>query len=168
MLGVSKVIGYLFMLEDFAYEQTAKDNSFHDYSVPGAVIIEGHVQGLSNTRALGARGIPIYVVDKNDCIAKYSKYCVKFFRSPDFNDDALSDFLIEIVKREKIKNWVLIPSNDHAVYTLSKHKDELKEHFRIITPGLEIINKIYDKIELLTLAKGLSIPIPETQAIVSA
>jgi len=46
---------------------------------PGAIIIEGHVQGLSNTHALGAAGIPVVVVDTANCIARYSRYCKGFF-----------------------------------------------------------------------------------------
>ena len=40
----------------------------------GVIVIEGHVQGLSNTRSLGEKGIPVYVVDKDNCIARYSRY----------------------------------------------------------------------------------------------
>jgi len=130
---------------------------------PGAIIIEGHVQGLSNTRSLGEAGIPVYVVDKTDCIARHSKYCHRFFRCPDFQSDAFASFLIELAKNENIKDWVLIPSNGHAVYTISKHKKQLSDYFKIITPELEIIDKIYDKINLLSVADHIGIPYPKTQ-----
>lgn len=130
----------------------------------GAIIIEGHVQGLSNVRSLGEAGIPVYVADKTSCIAQYSKYCKKFFKSPDFIKDEFADFLIELASREKIKNWVLIPSNDHAVYTLAKHKARLEVHYKVITPGLEIIENIYDKKKLLEIAEAYGVPIPKTQS----
>jgi D-aspartate ligase len=130
---------------------------------PGAIIIEGHVQGLSNTRSLGEAGIPVFVVDKTNCIARYSKYCRKFYKSPDFIKDEFADFLIELAIREKIKDWVLIPSNDHAVYTLSKHKARLEEHYKVITPGLEIIENVYDKLKLLDIAEACGLPVPVTQ-----
>jgi D-aspartate ligase len=79
----------------------------------GAIIIEGHVQGLSNTRSLGEAGIPVFVVDKVNCLARYSRYCRKFFRCPDFIEDAFADFLIDLAEKENLKDWVLIPSNDH-------------------------------------------------------
>ncbi len=130
---------------------------------PGAIIIEGHVQGLSNVRSLGEAGIPVYVVDKSNCVARYSRYCKKFFRCPDFIKDEFADFLIELAVRENVKDWVLIPSNDHAVYTLSKHKDRLEEHYKVITPGLEVIDDIYDKLSLLYIAGKHGVPIPFTQ-----
>ena len=129
----------------------------------GAIILEGHVQGLSNTRSLGEKGIPVYVVDKNDCIARYSKYCKKFFRSPDFIKDEFADFLIDLAEKENIRDWVLIPSNDHAVYTISKHKEKLEQYYKVITPGLDIIDRIYDKLQLVNLAKQNNIPVPVTQ-----
>ena len=39
----------------------------------GAIFIEGHVKGLSNTRALGEAGIPVYVLDTAECILRSQK-----------------------------------------------------------------------------------------------
>jgi D-aspartate ligase len=131
-------------------------------SSPGAIIIEGHVQGLSNTRSLGSKGIPVYVVDINTCIARYSKYCKKFFLCPSFKSDELADFLIDLAKKEKINDWVLIPSNDHAVKTLSRNRSRLLEYYKVITPEEAIINNIYDKARLFEIAQTCHVPIPET------
>ncbi|MDX9694231.1 MAG: hypothetical protein RBT49_00415 [Bacteroidales bacterium] len=136
-------------------------------SKPGAIIIEGHVQGLSNTRSLGEMGIPVYVVDKTNCIARYSKYCKKFFRCPDFISDEFVPFLIELAQKENMKDWVLIPSNDHAVYNISKNKAELEKYYKIITPGIETIDKIYDKAKLLDLAEKCNVSYPKTQYFIS-
>lgn len=130
---------------------------------PGAIVIEGHVQGLSNTRSLGEAGIPVYVVDKNACIAAQSKYCQKFFICPDFQTDDFADFLIELAEKEGISGWVIIPSNDHAVYTISKNKQTLSRYYKVISPDLEITEKIYDKRKLLELASSLDLPCPATQ-----
>lgn len=132
-------------------------------NVQGAIIIEGHVQGLSNTRSLGEAGIPVFVVDKANCIARYSKYCTQFFRSPDFETDEFADFLVELAIKENINGWVLIPSNDHAVYTISKHKASLEQYYKITTPGLDIIEDIYDKSKLLSIAQTCGVPTPKTR-----
>ncbi|MBP6870621.1 MAG: hypothetical protein KBC43_01320 [Bacteroidales bacterium] len=137
-------------------------------AVTGAIIIEGHVQGLSNTRALGEKGIPVYVVDKTRCIASYSRYCTKFFHCPDFLSDEFPQFLVDLAERENIRGWVLIPSNDHAVYGISRHKPLLQNYFSIITPGLEIIDNIYDKSRLLQTAEAIGVPVPATQYFLSA
>lgn len=128
----------------------------------GAIIIEGHIQGLSNVRSLGETGIPVYVVDKTKCVAQYSRYCRKFFLCPDFILDEFASFLINLAINESIRGWVLMPSNDHAVYTISKHKNTLEKYFSVITPGVEIIDTIYDKVKLLGIAANLRIPFPRT------
>ena len=137
-------------------------------SKPGAIIIEGHVQGLSNTRSLGEAGISVFVVDKTNCIARYSKYCAKFFRCPDFGTDEFATFMIELAQKENIRGWVLIPSNDHAVYTISKHKQQLEKYYKVITPSLDIIESIYDKSKLLHIAQRCGVAIPQTQYFTSA
>jgi D-aspartate ligase len=134
---------------------------------PGAIILEGHVQGLSNTRSLGEQGIPVYVVDKANCIARYSKYCKKYFRCPDFLSDEFPGFMVNLAKEENIKGWVLIPSNDHAVYAISKHKKILEPFFKVLTPELDIVGKIYDKSQLLKIAEENNIPVPATQYFLS-
>ncbi|NLM68358.1 MAG: hypothetical protein GX180_14465 [Enterococcus sp.] len=131
----------------------------------GALIIEGHVQGLSNTRSLGEAGIPVFVVDKNDCLAHYSKYCLKFFRCPDYLTDEFVSFLIDLASVHNLNGWVLIPSNDHAVFTISKHINKLEQYYKIITPSLDIIENIYDKIRLFRIAENEKIPYPLTYSI---
>lgn len=131
----------------------------------GAIIIEGHIQGLSNTRSLGEVGIPIYVIDKNNCLARYSKYCNKFFRCPEYNTDEFITFLISLAETENIRNWVLIPSNDHALYSISKNKTILESYYKIIVDNFDVIEKIYDKSKLLSFAKECNLPVPETISI---
>lgn len=131
-------------------------------NIPGAIIIEGHVQGLSNTRSLGEAGIPVYVVDKTNCIARYSKFCKGFFKCPDFIEDSFADFLMELAEKEDIIGWVLIPSNDHAVFTIAKHKERLEKLYKIITPSNEIIVNIYDKLKLIQIAEDRGVHVPKS------
>jgi predicted ATP-grasp superfamily ATP-dependent carboligase len=128
----------------------------------GAVIIEGHVQGLSNTRSLGEKGIPVIVIDKSNCIARYSKYCCKYFKCPDYLSAEFIDFIIDLSVKENLRNWVLIPSNDHTVKNISVNKNKLSEYYKIITDDFKIISKIYNKKTLLDLANQLNIPFPKT------
>jgi D-aspartate ligase len=126
----------------------------------GVIVIEGHVQGLSNTRSLGESGIPVIVVDKNTCLAQHSRYCNKFIICPVFNSPEFVNFLLDIADSLNLKGWLLLPSNDHAVYSISKNKEKLKTFYKIITPGLEIIDQIYNKERLLISASEVKIPYP--------
>ena len=129
----------------------------------GAIIIEGHVQGLANTRALGREGIPVVVIDKEKkCLARYSKYCIAFHQCPDYQSDKLADFLIELAKKDGLQNWVVLPSNDHAVYTLARNKYRLSDYLGIITESIETIEKIINKDRFLVMADSVGVPIPKT------
>lgn len=128
----------------------------------GAIIIEGHVQGLSMARSLGKLGIPVTVVDKNNCIARYSKYVDKFFICPEFNSDTFADFLIELAVREKMKGWILLPSNDHAVITLSRNQNRLNSYYKMLVPSYDKLEIIYNKSNLLHLAIESDIAVPDT------
>lgn len=129
---------------------------------PGVVIIEGHVQGLSLTRSLGEKGIPVYLVDKRNCVAKYSRFCSKFFFCPDFKEDAFADFLIDLAVKENLDGWVLLPSNDHAVITLSRNRQRIEKYFKMLVPEYSEIEQIYNKVILLESAIRLGITVPST------
>ena len=131
---------------------------------PGVIIIEGHVQGLSNVRALGEHGIPVWVIDKSNCVARYSKYCQNFAICPEYESTSFIDFLIQLSEKHNLKNWLLLPSNDHVVYTIAKNKVKLGNYFNLITENLATVLKIYDKVELLKISQeiGVDYPLYET------
>jgi predicted ATP-grasp superfamily ATP-dependent carboligase len=128
----------------------------------GVVIIEGHVQGLSNTRALGEIGVPVIIVDKTNCVARYSKYCKSFYYCPDFISLNFINFLIEIGKRENLYGWMLLPSNDHAVINISRNREKLQSVYKILTPERSVISRIYDKSLLIEAAIRSNVPVPLT------
>jgi predicted ATP-grasp superfamily ATP-dependent carboligase len=128
--------------------------------LPGVIIIEGHVQGLANTRALGRAGIPVFVVSEYNCLARYSRYCKKFFKCPHYLSGEFIDFLISLAVSEDIREWALVPSNDHAVFNISKNIEKLKNYYKIITPDPEILEAIYNKESLIKLCRSIDIPVP--------
>jgi predicted ATP-grasp superfamily ATP-dependent carboligase len=128
----------------------------------GALVIEGHVQGLSNTRSLGEAGVPVYVADTGNCLARYSRYCRKFLKCPAYDNAEFPVFLAETAEREQIDGWLLLPSNDHAVYNIAKNADLLREKYRLITPDIEIIDRIYNKQSLIAAAMKCELPVPQS------
>ena len=135
------------------------------YSIPGVIIIDGHVQGLSNTRSLGEKGVPVWVCDTNRSVATYSKFCLGYSVCPDYNSDDLVLHLIELSQKNDLVGWLLLPSNDHAVRTISRNKIELEKTFKILTSKLNLIDLIQDKEKLLLFASQYSIPIPKLYSI---
>jgi D-aspartate ligase len=136
--------------------------------IKGAIIIEGHVQGLANTRALGKEGIPVIVIDKGPCVAAASKYCNSFYQCPDYKSTQFIDFIIKLGEEKNLKDWVLLPSNDHIVFNISQNLDLIKSIYKTSIPGPSILNNIYNKAHLLALANKIGIPIPKTFYLSSA
>lgn len=129
----------------------------------GAVIIEGHIQGLANARALGRLGIPVVIInDRKACIARYSKYCKRFFVCPSYDSQVLATFLKNLAEKEGLKGWMLFPSNDHAVVTISHHRVLLEKFYTMLVPEESMLAKIYDKASLMTLAETCGVHTPLT------
>lgn len=128
----------------------------------GAIVIEGHVQGLSNTRSLGELGVPVYVLDVVHCLAQHSKYCTKFFKCPNFRSKEFVQFLINLAINEYLEGWFIIASNDHIVENLSLHADELSKYYKMLVPIGEQLYQIIDKVKLMQIATACGTHIPKT------
>lgn len=128
----------------------------------GAIVIEGHVQGLSNVRSLGELGIPVYVIDVNHCLAQHSRYCQKYFRCPDYRSNEFVEFLVELGERERLKGWFLIASNDHVVEQLSTNYDRLSAYYKMLVPIGQLLDLIIDKRQLVKIALSAGVHVPET------
>ncbi|HRZ42999.1 MAG TPA: hypothetical protein P5228_09900, partial [Bacteroidales bacterium] len=129
----------------------------------GAIIIEGHVQGLSNTRALGRAGIPVYVLNHGEkCVARYSRYCAKYFPCPPYDSDELAHFLKDLAEHHDVQGWVVFPSNDHAVLTLSRNRKLLSPLYHLMAPEPETALQICDKYLLMQKAVAAGLPVPCT------
>ena len=134
----------------------------------GVIIIEGHVQGLSNLRSIGEAGIPAWVLDQHNCIARYSKYCSKYIKCSPYESKEFISELKELGVKYNLKNCLLIPSNDKAVHNLSKHSEQLKPHFVLFSSEFDVIDNIINKKKLLQIARSENISIPPTHYFSSA
>lgn len=130
--------------------------------IKGALIIEGHVQGLSNVRSIGELGVPVYVADATRCLARHSKYCAKFFKCPSYTSDAFVPFLVDLAQKEGLSGWLVMASNDHIVEQLSLHKEELLPYYKVVIPDYDALHQIIDKWSLTQIAHSVGVHIPST------
>lgn len=129
----------------------------------GAVIIGGDFQGLGIARNLASLNIPTVIVDQKFCIGRVSRYTKRYFNSPAMADmESFVAFLVKLALREQLKNWVLFPTSDRAVYVLSKWHSELSRYYLVPTPAWEITRYAYNKKLTHLLATSLGIPTPAT------
>jgi D-aspartate ligase len=138
-------------------------NKTYQNGRPGALVIGGDYQGLGIVRSLGRHGIPVFVLDDEYSISRFSRYSTRSLHVPDLRDEATTvKTLLEVAERFNLRGWVLYPTRDELVATLSRHKPILSEWFRVPTPEWETIRWIWDKRNTYQLAKDLGIPFPKT------
>jgi len=130
----------------------------------GVMVIGDHVQALGIIRSLGRRGIPVYLLhDKHLCISRFSRYTKQFIKTPKPSDESkFVNFMIELAKKRGVEGWILMPTNDAAVYTLSRHKEILEGYYRVSTPCWDVVKYAYNKKLTYQMAEKIGIPIPET------
>jgi predicted ATP-grasp superfamily ATP-dependent carboligase len=135
---------------------------------PGAIIIGGDYQGLGIARSLGRQGIDIAVVDDEASIARHSRYVTESFRVRDLrSEEQTLEVLRGLARQGRFQGWVVYPTRDETVAALSRHRDELLEHFRIPTPRWEVTKWAWDKRNTYRRAAELGIPTPRSWVVAS-
>src|SRR5258706_2722506 len=103
----------------------------------GAVVLGGDFQGLGIVRSLGRRGMPVCVIDDEHSISRFSNYTTRAVRVPDLRDEARAvEAVLDVGRRLGLEGWVLYPTRDELVATLSRHRPALAEAFRGPRPVL--------------------------------
>jgi predicted ATP-grasp superfamily ATP-dependent carboligase len=129
----------------------------------GAVVVGGDYQGLGIVRSLGRHGVPVVVVDDELSIGRFSRFTTRAVRAADLRDEApCIATLLELGRRDGLDGWVLFPTREETVVALSRHRDTLRERFRVPTPPWETVRWAWDKRGMQTVAERLGIPTART------
>src|SRR3974390_531925 len=129
----------------------------------GAVVVGGDYQGLGIARSLGRRGIPVYVLDDQYCISRFSRYAKRVIKVDDlFDEQKAIDSVMEVGRRFNLRDWVLFPTRDENVAAFSRRREELSKFFRVTTGEWESVEWAWDKKKTYELAESLDIPVPST------
>jgi len=129
----------------------------------GALVIGGEHPGLGIARSLGRRGIPVFVIDDQLSVSKFSRYVTRVIRVRDLRGERSTiDALLEAGQRFNLKNWVLFPTRDETVAAISRHREELAKFFKVTTPEWGSVKWAWDKKNTYALAEKLEIPCPKT------
>src|ERR1700726_2355472 len=101
----------------------------------GALVMRADYRGLGVVRSLGRRGIPVWVLKQGGhLVAATSRYVRRNVPWPAAEDGAEIALLLDLAKRHRLKNWLLFPTDDHAVGLISRHYDVLASQYRISVP----------------------------------
>ena len=129
----------------------------------GALVVGGDHPGLGVARSLGRRGIPVYIIEDQHSISRFSKYANRVIRVKDLRDERKTvDAVLETGRKYGLKDWVLFPTRDETVAAFSRYRDELAQMFRVTTPDWNTVQWAWDKNKTYEMALRLKIPSPET------
>jgi D-aspartate ligase len=132
-------------------------------SITGAVVVGGDHPGLAIARSLGRRGIPVYILDHQHCIASFSRYSARTVKVRNILDEQESlEAVLELGRKFQLRDWVLFPTRDETVATFSRHRDELAEFYKVTTTEWASVEWAWDKAKTYELADKLGIPCPQT------
>lgn len=112
----------------------------------GAIIIGCDFQALGLVRSLAENNIPIFLIEHEKGICRYSKYVKRReINNTIYNEKRFSSYLIDLCKRENLNGWIIFPNNDELVALLAKHKETLSPYFTVSVPSWNITKQIYYK-----------------------
>ena len=133
------------------------------YSNVGALIMAADYRGLGVARSLGRRGIPVWVLKQGGhLVAATSRYVRRSIPWPADDDRIEVPLLLDLAKKHGLKDWLLFPTDDHAVGLISRHHELLASQYRITVPAWDQLRYLCDKRLLHQTAHKLGISQPWT------
>jgi predicted ATP-grasp superfamily ATP-dependent carboligase len=129
-------------------------------NLPGAIVLGGNFVGLGIVRSLGARGIPVWVIDadRSKSIAQFSRYTTRFIEAK----EEVTAVLLREGREHNLRGWVLFPVTDEYVELLSTDREALSSLYRVTTGPLEVTRFALDKRLTYRKAEELEIAAPWT------
>ncbi|MDP9385837.1 MAG: ATP-grasp domain-containing protein [Actinomycetota bacterium] len=119
------------------------------------------VGGVEVVRALGAAGIRSVVVGPPDAPARLSRFAAAGI---DLGPGALVDALVAHA-RAQAEPPVLLFDSDAVLLEVSRARDRLAGHFRLLLPAPELVEDLVDKGRFQDLAERLALDVPEARRV---
>jgi D-aspartate ligase len=134
---------------------------------PGAIIIDGHGQSdLGVVRALGERGVPVYLFTDSRCspvaLSRYVSEVLPFPGSGAGEEERVGA-LVQAGKRFRHRP-VFFSTGDSSAVLFSRHRTILEAYYLHHLSAPELVEGLYDKIRFAELASERSLEVPFTLA----
>ena len=117
-----------------------------------------------SVRSLGGRGINTIVASEFDDVpAASSRFCDETAVLPSPDDDliAYKDALVGLAARPDVET--IVPIRPEDTYVLSKYEEEFEQYVSLVTPPMDVLRRVHDRILLAEAAEAAGVPIPETR-----
>lgn len=129
----------------------------------GALVMDGDYRGLAVVRSLGRHGIPVWVLHHGDqLLATLSRYNRRTLEWPSQDEKENVDFLVQLVERENIRDWLLFPTGDEGAAMVARHHQKLSDYFQLTSAPWDVLQWLYDKRLTYRLAEMVGVDHPWT------
>ena len=130
-----------------------------------AVIPTGYDPGsYTCVRSLSRRGVGTIIASEHDDVpAATSRFCDTSTVIPSPFDDlvAYKDALVELAHRPSVRT--ILPLRPPDPYVFAKYEAEFGDHVSLVTPPMEVLEKVHDRMMLFDAAVEAGVPVPETR-----
>jgi biotin carboxylase len=112
--------------------------------------------------ALGTAGFELEVIDANPlCLARFSKFCRRVHRAPQFGVDPQGYFerVISLLKEGRFD--VLFPAHEQA-YLFARFLDRLSDLTHLALPSFDVFKRLQSKVGFAGVLEELGLPSPPT------
>lgn len=115
-------------------------------------------------RPLGLAGVACAVVAKPRARARYSRFVTEVIEwsDPWRDPEPLVERLVAFGRSQR-EPPVLYYGSDWDLLMVSRHRDRLREAFRIVLPDRDLVERLVDKERFAALAAEASLPVPPSR-----
>ena len=128
-----------------------------------AIVLGGHIMGLTAIRALAKRNIPTILLYHipNDFAAS-SRYLTESIRIPNPEKEEKEFLQVLFDLGSELNDAVIFPCDDEGLMTIAKHKDTLEKYFKVACNNYDVIAKLIDKKYIYSITQSINIPTPKS------
>ncbi|MBC7984419.1 MAG: ATP-grasp domain-containing protein, partial [Candidatus Obscuribacterales bacterium] len=123
---------------------------------------------LASTRALGVGGHTVITAgDRHPSLASVSRYSSgsEIYPNPVSDPDGFVSAVVEIAQRQRID--VVLPMTEITTLLLTQNQSALPSGCQLPFPAPEVVSNASNKAYVMTAARALGVPIPETTIVES-
>jgi predicted ATP-grasp superfamily ATP-dependent carboligase len=123
------------------------------------VILGGIVSALAVLRALGARGVPTFLLGAKGEVADRSRYAARLAGGEDV---ATANSLLAVLRRSGIEEAVLFPCSDDWLRAVAAFPSEARQAFPSSIAALDVVETLTRKDRFARAAAVCDVPHPRT------
>lgn len=127
----------------------------------GVLLIGSDFQALGVARALADADVPVFLLEPERGIARYSRSVHRRLAKHDLSSDPEAvDFLLRLAETESLEGWAVFCVDDETVEFLAKNHGALSQVFKVSVPVWNVSQNFYEKDRAAEVAQSVGIPVP--------